>query len=70
MKKFIALCLSLLLSLSLSAPTALCAGPEDPLPPAQEDPVTPVIPENLDPDEPIRPLNDDGEVPAGGVAVF
>ena len=70
MKKFIALCLSLLLSLSLSAPTALCVGPEDPLPPAQEDPVTPVIPENLDPDEPIRPLNDDGEVPAGGVAVF
>ena len=62
MKKFIALCLSLLLSLSLSAPVALCAG--------QEDPVTPVIPENLDPDEPIRPLNDDGEVPAGGVAVF
>ena len=70
MKNFIALCLSLLLSLSLSAPVALCAGPEDPLPPAQEDPVTPVIPENLDPDEPIRPLNDDGEVPAGGVAVF
>ena len=32
MKKFIALCLSLLLSLSLSAPVALCVGPEDPLP--------------------------------------
>lgn len=70
MKKFAALFLSLLLSLSLAAPAALCAGEEDPLPPVQEEPVIPVAPE--DPEEPgggIRPLNDD-EGPGNGVVTL
>ena len=60
MKKFTALLLSLLLSLSLSAPAALCAGEEEPLPPVQEEPVIPVEPEEPEePGAPIRPLNDE-----------
>lgn len=67
MKKFAALFLSLLLSLSLAAPAALCAGEEEPLPPVQEEPVIPVEPE--EPEEPgggIRPMSDDGG-PGDGV---
>lgn len=61
MKKFTALLLALLLSLSLAAPAALCAGENEPLPPIQEEPVTPIDPEEPEePGEPIRPLNDDG----------
>ena len=43
MKKFAALFLSLLLSLSLAAPAALCAG-EEPLPTVLEEPVIPTDP--------------------------
>ena len=57
MKKFTALLLALLLSLSLAAPAALCAGENEPLPPVREEPVTPIDPE--EPGNPIRPLNDD-----------
>lgn len=70
MKKFIALCLSLLLSLSLTAPAALCAGEEEPLPTGQEEPITPVDPE--EPEEPggaVRPMNDD-DGPYGGVVTL
>ena len=59
MKKFAALFLSLLLSLSLAAPAALCAG-EEPLPTGQEEPITPVDPE--EPEEPggaVQPMSDD-----------
>ena len=63
MKKFAALFLSLLLSLSLAAPAALCAGEDEPLPPVQEEPVAPVEPE--EPGETIRPMSDD-EVPSWG----
>jgi hypothetical protein len=51
MKKFTALLLALLLSLSLAAPAALCAGEDEPLPPVREEPE--------EPGDPIRPLNDD-----------
>lgn len=67
MKKFIALCLSLLLSLSLTAPAALCAGEEEPLPSGQEEPVTPT-----DPGEPggaVLPMSD-GEVPDLGIVTL
>ena len=57
MKKFTALLLALLLSLSLAAHAALCAGENEPLPPVREEPVTPTDPE--EPGNPIRPLNDD-----------
>ena len=57
MKKFTALLLALLLSLSLAAPAALCAGENEPLPPVREEPVTPTDLE--EPGNPIRPLNDD-----------
>ena len=67
-EKLAALCLPLLLSLSLSAPAALCAGEESPSSPVQEEPDAPVSPE--DPDEPIRPLSDGGEVPTGGVVTL
>ena len=50
MKKFTALLLALLLSLSLAAPAALCAGENEPLPPVREEPVSPVDPE--EPEEP------------------
>ena len=55
MKKFAALFLSLLLSLSLAAPAALCAG-EEPLPTVLEEPVIPTAPG--EPDEPLRPMDD------------
>ncbi len=58
MKKFAALFLSLLLSLSLAAPAALCAG-EEPLPTVLEEPVIPTDPEEPgEPDEPLRPMDD------------
>lgn len=60
MKKFTALLLALLLSLSLAAPAALCAGENEPLPPVREEPVTPIDPE--EPGEPVRPMND-GDFP-------
>lgn len=61
MKKFTALLLALLLSLSLAAPAALCAGENEPLPPVREEPVTPIDPEEPEePDEPVRPMNDGG----------
>lgn len=59
MKKFAALFLSLLLSLSLTAPAALCAGEEEPLPIGLEEPVIPTDPEEPgEPDEPLRPMDD------------
>ena len=70
MKKFAALFLSLLLSLSLAAPAALCAGEEEPLPTGQEEPITPVDPE--EPEEPggaVQPMSDD-EWPDAGVVTF
>ena len=57
MKKFTALLLALLLSLSLAAPAALCAGENEPLPPVREEPVDPE-----EPGEPVRPMND-GDFP-------
>ncbi len=58
MKKFAALFLSLLLSLSLAAPAALCAG-EEPLPTVLEEPVIPTAPEEPgEPDESLRPMDD------------
>lgn len=63
MKKFAALFLSLLLSLSLAAPAALCAG-EEPLPTGQEEPVIPADPE--EPSGGMRPMSD-YEWPGDGV---
>ena len=63
MKKFAAPFLSLLLSLSLAAPAALCAG-EEPLPTVLEEPVIPTDPE--EPGGTVRPMSD-CELPENGV---
>jgi len=66
-KKFAALFLALLLSLSLAAPSALCAGETEHLSPVQEESIAPVEPEK--PDEPLRPMSED-DTPRGDVVTF
>lgn len=70
MKKFAALFLALLLSLSLATPAALCADEAEPPSPGQEEPITPVNPAKPEePDEPLQPMSED-DTPRGDVVTL